>query len=74
MIFILHNIIVYWVCMNSLLWEVLGVEGNLNNIILDIFVCMYTDYTLNMDRFALNVDLEDFWKWMMQRNLNMLLT
>ncbi len=44
--------------MNSLVW-LLGVEGNLNNIILDIFVRMYTDYTLTVDHFALNVVFED---------------
>ncbi len=57
--------------MNSLVW-LLGVEGNLNNIILDIFVRMYTDYTLTVDRFALNVVFEDIWKWMVQWNSNML--
>lgn len=41
--FISHNIIVYWVCMNSLVWEALGGEGNMNDIIVDIFICMYTD-------------------------------
>lgn len=44
--------------MNSLVW-LLGVEGNLNNIILDIFVWMYTDYTVTKDHFALNVVFEN---------------
>ncbi len=45
--------------MNSLVW-LLGVEGNLNNISLDIFVWMYTDYTLTKDHFALNVVLRTY--------------